>query len=143
MSDNKKTYAQALIDRIVEFKQGNKEVMIYRYEDGTWSAECGNPTNAVLLGEVSGEFGSTAGEAFPTMEGALESLLAQVTASNGVYVVPVPKAFASPEGYTGIVSGRITAEQIAGETIQATSIEEGSIADIAPGDETAMANQKE
>ena len=62
---------QELIDEILALKQGNQELMIYRHDAEKWTAEIGNRTSAVMLGEINGEFDGEGS----SIIGALESLL--------------------------------------------------------------------
>lgn len=58
-----------LIDNILDLKEGNQELMMYRFPTGTWEVHLGNPSCHVLLGEVPGEI-VVAG----TLEGALTNI---------------------------------------------------------------------
>ncbi len=73
MNGQKALSVNALIKRILEKKLGNKELMLYRHSDGTWSVDIGNPTTCVLLGEADGEYRALG----KTMRAALVALLAQ------------------------------------------------------------------
>lgn len=55
----------ALIEQVIGKKTGNKEFALF-YLDPSWQAEIGNPSEAVMLGESTGQFcaqGNTAEEA--------------------------------------------------------------------------------
>lgn len=60
-----------LIQRCLEIKEGDKEFALFRYDDGTWSAEIGNPDHHVCLGETTGEYSSEGS----TPEIAIEKLI--------------------------------------------------------------------
>lgn len=44
------------IDDVVALKNGSKELALFRWEDGSWTAMIGNEMGMLTLGEVSPDF---------------------------------------------------------------------------------------
>jgi len=63
---------------ILSAKEGSKEFMLYRSEDGKWFAGIGNPSHYVMLGEVQAEIES---DWFDRPEQALLQLYAKCVAA--------------------------------------------------------------
>jgi len=62
------------LQNIIDIKRGNKEMALFYHGENSWTLMVGNPSEYVLLGEVSGEF-VTEGESLDDVITKMEIML--------------------------------------------------------------------
>lgn len=63
-----------LILECIQMKTGNKEFALFYMSEGDWTAEIGNPTSCVMLGEASAEFSADGRSAIEAVENLILDL---------------------------------------------------------------------